>query len=352
MGPTGEAVNVIQIHPTLRCNLRCKHCYSVSGPEHVDEIPVEELEALLPELVDEGFNAVGISGGEPLTYRPLPRLLASARARGLFTTVTTNGSLLTPRRLGSIAPHVSLLAISIDGTRETHDRLRGDGAFDRMQSHLSHVRAAGVPFALIFTLTQHNLPELAGAAALAVSEGARLLQIHPLEQVGRALEYALVPPDDTELAFAFMEVARLKRHYGDRIELQLDVADRPLVEREPCRAFAVSTPELADIEHVPLAALVSPLVLQEDGAIVPIQHGFAPDFAIARLGRGRFAPQAARWKREQYPRFLALGRQVWDELRRGPPHLPFTNWYAAITETSRAGRRLPLVQHQGAAHGG
>jgi len=78
------------------------------------------------------------------------------------------------------------------------------------------------------------------------------------------------------------------------------------------------------------------LVVQEDGWVVPIQHGFGNDFRIARLGRGSFRSQAARWKREQYPRFLELTRNVWDDLRDAPEHLPFTNWYAAVTERSRS----------------
>jgi pyruvate-formate lyase-activating enzyme len=348
MGPTGNSVNVIQIHPTLRCNLRCQHCYSTSGPEQGRELPVAALEELLAEVADEGFNAVGVSGGEPLTYRHLPRLLASARARGLLTTVTTNGVLLTPRRIEAIAPHVSVLAISIDGGPESHDRLRGVGVFERMQERLADVRAAGIPFGFVFTLTLHNLHELAAVAEFAVAEGARLLQVHPLERVGRArdYEYELVPPDDVELAYAFMEVARLQRLYVDQLTFQLDVADRPLIEREPCRAFAIETPDLADIEAAPLASLVSPLVLQEDGAIVPIQHGFAPEFAVAHLGRDSFRAQAARWKRRQYPRFLELCGMVWGELRSAPEHLPFTNWYAAVTQTSQR-QRLPMLVDRG-----
>src|SRR3954470_2762436 len=103
MGPTG-AVNVVQIHPTLRCNLRCQHCYSSSSPEARSQLPVELLEGFLAEVGEEGFNAIGISGGEPLTYGPLPRLLASASGHGLFTSVTTNGSLVTRTRLEAIKP--------------------------------------------------------------------------------------------------------------------------------------------------------------------------------------------------------------------------------------------------------
>lgn len=338
MGPTGD-VNIVQIHPTLRCNLRCQHCYSSSSPEESGALPIDALEGFLAELGAEGYNAIGVSGGEPLTYRPLPRLLATARRLGLITSVTTNGLLATRSRLQSLQPHLSLLAISIDGTEASHDALRGPRAFQRMLARLADVRATSVPFALIFTLTQNNLHELEGAARLAVEHGAVMLQVHPLERVGRAREYTLYPPDDLELAYAFMEVARLQRLYEGRLAFQLDVADRPLIEKEPCRAFAIPTPDITGIEAVPLASLVSPLVLQEDGRVVPIQHGFG-GVPIARLGQGSFRAQAAKWKREQYGRFLDLARNVWEDLRHAPPHLPFTNWYAAVSEKSRASEKV------------
>ncbi len=234
-----------------------------------------------------------------------------------------------------MAPHLSLLAVSVDGVPESHDRLRAmDGAFARMRRKLGNVRDAGIPFGIIFTLTLQNLDELAWVAAFAAEEGAGLLQVHPLERVGRARDYALYPADDLELAYSFVEVARLQEQYRGRLTLQFDAADRTLVEREPCRAFAIPTPDPATIEAAPLAALVSLLVLQEDGWIVPVQHGFARHHAIAHLDHGGFRAQAAQWKRERYPAFLELSRRVWDEIRDAPAHLPFTNWYGAITTRS------------------
>ncbi|UXI70049.1 radical SAM protein [Tahibacter amnicola] len=336
MGPTGDTVNVIQIHPTRRCNLRCQHCYSTSGPEVTSELPVEWIEAFLADAAAEGFNAIGLSGGEPLVYRPLPRLLAYARSLGYYTTVTTNGLLLDERHLAAIGPHVSLVAISIDGVPEQHDRMRAmPRAFDRMRARLDLLRKTGLPFGFIFTLTLNNLDELAWVAEFAAGEGAALLQVHPLEQVGRARDYALLPPDDLELAYAFVEVARLQKEYGQRLRIQFDVADRPLIEREPYRAFAIATPDPAISREQPLAALVSPLVLQDDGLVVPVQHGFGRSFAIADLADGRFASQASTWKRQRYPAFLDVARRVWDDLQAAPAHLPFTNWYAAITSASQ-----------------
>jgi Fe-coproporphyrin III synthase len=93
-GPTGST-RVIQIHPTLRCNLFCAHCYSSSGPASHTELDREIVLGLVKDAAQLGYNVVGISGGEPLLYRPLPDVLGEARRQGLATTVTTNGMMLT-----------------------------------------------------------------------------------------------------------------------------------------------------------------------------------------------------------------------------------------------------------------
>ncbi|PPD47261.1 MAG: radical SAM protein [Methylobacter sp.] len=335
MGPTGNDVNVIQIHPTKLCNLSCKHCYSSSGPEGFYELPIDAIENFLADAVGEGFNAIGISGGEPFVYSSLPRLLASARSLGFYTTVTTNGLLLNDKKIADLADNISLLAISVDGVPKSHDRLRGlPQALEKMKANLPSLREAGIPFGFIFTLTLENLHELAWVADFAIQEGAQLLQVHPLEQVGRARDYQLLPPDDIELAYAFIEVARLQKLYCDQLKIQFDVADRKLITEEPCRAFAIPTPDLAEVEHLPLAAIVSPLVLQDNGLIVPIQYGFSPEFAIGRLGQQSFSEAAAHWKREVYPHFLELSRNVWAEMTTAADYLPFTNWYGIATTRS------------------
>ncbi len=86
--------------------------------------------------------------------------------------------------------------------------------------------------------------------------------------------------------------------------------------------------------RTPLAALVSPLVVQDDGWIVPVQYGFSRRYAVGRLGED-FSVQAAEWRRQRYAGFLSLTRRVWDEIGPAPEHLPFTNWYAAVTTRSQ-----------------
>ena len=184
-GPTGNT-RIIQIHPTRRCNLQCRHCYSSSGPRERGEIDPALLFDLLDDGVAEGYGVVSFSGGEPVLYPHLADVLDGAGERGMFRTLTSNGMLLDGPRLDAITGRVDLLAISLDGVPGSHDALRGDGAFAAMERRLQGVRAAGISFGFIFTLTQDNVGELPWVARFAVDQGASLLQVHPLEEAGRA----------------------------------------------------------------------------------------------------------------------------------------------------------------------
>jgi MoaA/NifB/PqqE/SkfB family radical SAM enzyme len=175
------------VHPTRRCNLRCLHCYSDSGPEQRGGLDSPRLCEALEDAAAEGFTVAGFSGGEPLLYEPLETMLDHARSCGLITTVTSNGMLLTERRLDSLAGRIDLLAISLDGVPESHNQMRAHPrAFETMAKRLKALRRSGIPFGFIFTLTQHNVNELDWVAGFAKEQGAGLLQIHPLEDAGRA----------------------------------------------------------------------------------------------------------------------------------------------------------------------
>src|SRR5262245_29195512 len=110
-GPTQD-YRVVQIHPLLKCNLRCLHCYSTSSPEQLRALSSERLYYALSLLRDEGYNGVGISGGEPLLYAELPNLLRHIRKLGMIATVTTNAMLVDQRRAEMLHEWTHLVAIS------------------------------------------------------------------------------------------------------------------------------------------------------------------------------------------------------------------------------------------------
>ena len=334
-GPT-RAYRVVQIHPLLKCNLRCLHCYSESSPTQLPSLGVDRLCAALDVLQHEGFNGVGLSGGEPLLYADLPRLLAHVRGLGMLATVTTNAMLIDDGKAAMLHELTDLVAISVDGERESHNRLRGHPrAFEMMRDGVARLRRAGVPIGFIFTLTFENLHELRSVAEFAIAEGATLLQVHPLEEVGRATAALRgSAPDGLELARAFVEVARLQEEYSGRLVIQYDVADVDVLAAHPERGYAIEPGEacsLAAADGTPLADLIAPMVIEADGAVVPLQYNFARAFQIADLNAGPLEAQFDAWKRARFEPFLALCRATYRRLvGDGAPQYPFVNWYGEV----------------------
>ena len=115
LGPTGGR-GIFQIHPSRRCNLRCRHCYSESGPDVDQSLPVDVICGVVEQAAGAGYEVLGVSGGEPLLYTGLLDTLRAGKSREMTTTVTTNGMLLTTRRLKELNGLVDVLAISLDGT--------------------------------------------------------------------------------------------------------------------------------------------------------------------------------------------------------------------------------------------
>lgn len=317
---TGRQARVVQVHPTRRCNLECLHCYSLSGPAERAELHLPLLCDAIEDAAAEGYNVMSVSGGEPLLYTKLMELLDAAIDSGMATTIVTNGTLLTERRVEQLAGRLQLIALSVDGTEEVHDHVRGRaGAFAMLEHGIERIRAAGIRFAILFTLTMENAPLLPQVARFAAERGAAVLQVHCLEETGRAaLRMPGATPSETVHAAAWIAVEHLRRRHEGRMEIHLDVVDRrdlgALGERDP---------------DATLAELVSPLVIEPDGVVVPLQYGFPRRHALGSLREARLSELAARWRAERYRTFeqACLGACAG---MGSPLDLPFVSLYQEI----------------------
>jgi MoaA/NifB/PqqE/SkfB family radical SAM enzyme len=251
--------------------------------------------------------------------------------------LVTNGMLLSPKRLDAIQPHTDLLVISVDGKPASHNTMRNSPkAFATMASRLELLRRSGIRFGFIFTLTQHNLDELPWVAEFAVNAGARLLQIHPLEGFGNALR--TLPgkvPDATEGAYAWALAERIRGATAGRLAVQVDLVHTAAVSANPAAFYAEY---VASSGEDLLADLLTPLVIEPDGAVVPLQYGFAREYALGNLYSQTVPRMARRWRQFTRPAFGALCRSLSQELATAPPR--FINWYEAVAAHA-AGQRLP-----------
>jgi Fe-coproporphyrin III synthase len=146
-----------------RCNLTCKHCYSISADhDFPGELNTDEVYAVMDDLKAFGVPVLILSGGEPLLRPDIYDISKRAKAMGFYVGLSTNGTLIDEHNIGQIAEvGYDYVGISIDGLRETHDRFRRlKGAFDASMHGIRLCQAHGIKVGLRFTLTQDNAAEL------------------------------------------------------------------------------------------------------------------------------------------------------------------------------------------------
>lgn len=171
-----------------RCNLTCRHCYSVSADrDFPGELTVPELHAVMDDLRAFGVPVLILSGGEPLLHPHILELSHRAKAMGFYVGLSSNGTRIDERRIDGIAGvGYDYVGISIDGMRETHDRFRRmAGAFDLALRGVRLCREAGIKVGLRFTLTEANARELPDILRLMDAEGVDKLYLSHLNYAGR-----------------------------------------------------------------------------------------------------------------------------------------------------------------------
>lgn len=123
--PGSEQPIVINWHVTEACNYHCGYCYAKwDSPSQADLIRnPAATRSLLTSLYARFGGGIArprlnFAGGEPLLHAE--RLLTAAklaRAIGFDVSLISNGSRLSARWMTELAPHLSLLGLSIDSVR-------------------------------------------------------------------------------------------------------------------------------------------------------------------------------------------------------------------------------------------
>jgi Fe-coproporphyrin III synthase len=331
-GPTRQ--RILQIHPALRCNLECEHCYSRSGPWAKEELDSEVLNEVVSHVARMGFQVLSVSGGEPFLYPGLSRLLKHARAAGMRTTVTTNGYFLTQRYLEPLRGCLDVLAISLDGPSEIHNRMRASPqAFERLCAGLEGLRASGLNFAFIHTVTCETWIHLLWLGDFAAKNGARLLQLHPLELAGRAEERLRdgVLTEDV-LSKVYLLATALAAKYSGVMTVQTDLLHSDQVLSDPGLIYCDSVEEPWE-QSLP-AHLLNVMVLEPDGAMVPLTYGFSRHYQICNVKQRMPTEAWPHFVRNTYPAFRHLCQEVFDELT-APGAQPLFNWHERVAARSR-----------------
>ena len=183
--PSGPVViwNLIR-----RCNLTCKHCYATSADKDFPgELSTEQVYGVMDNLKSFGVPVLILSGGEPLMRPDIFEISHRAKDMGFYVGLSSNGTLISEDNIQDIVDvGYNYVGVSIDGTRETHDKFRRkQGSFDEALNGIRLCHDAGIKVGLRFTLTQDNKQDLPELLKLMDDEGIDKFYLSHLNYAGR-----------------------------------------------------------------------------------------------------------------------------------------------------------------------
>ncbi|KAB2313510.1 heme d1 biosynthesis radical SAM protein NirJ [Betaproteobacteria bacterium SCN2] len=171
-----------------RCNLTCKHCYSISADKDFPgELSTVEVCTVMDDLRAFRVPVLILSGGEPLLRPDIFDIARRAREMGFYVGLSSNGTLIDKNNIDAIAEvGFDYVGVSLDGLNETHDRFRRkEGAFDASLAGIRLCIDAGIKVGLRFTLTQDNAHDLPGLLKLMEEEKVEKFYLSHLNYGGR-----------------------------------------------------------------------------------------------------------------------------------------------------------------------
>jgi heme d1 biosynthesis radical SAM protein NirJ len=188
-GPVRQPPGPVVIWNLIRrCNLTCKHCYSISGDvDFPNELTTGEVFGVMDDLKAFRVPVLILSGGEPLMRRDIFEISERAKAMRFYVGLSSNGTLIDAGLADRIRDiGYDYVGISLDGIGATHDRFRGRaGAYDEALGGLRLLRDRGIKVGVRFTMTEDNAAELPRLLDLVEQEGFPKFYLSHLVYAGR-----------------------------------------------------------------------------------------------------------------------------------------------------------------------
>lgn len=193
-----EAIHVsslpimIQIEPTLYCNLECKMCINPYNNRKKCHMRIEEFKKIINDIpFVRKINLVGV--GEPLMNPEIFDMVLYAKSKGILIGFATNATLMEQKVAEKIiSTKVDWLNISLDGaTKKTYEEIRRGANFEIVVQNVKNLmsmldRQKTPEVSIWFLLMKSNFLELPKVVELAEEVGVRNISVQSVHCWGSA----------------------------------------------------------------------------------------------------------------------------------------------------------------------
>jgi MoaA/NifB/PqqE/SkfB family radical SAM enzyme len=122
---------------TMRCPCACQYCTNWFTPH--EQLTLDEMKLIVTRIRKMGVIYLGITGGEPLTQKGVPEMVALGKELGMLVGINTSGMIATEKVLTELMEAgINTICFSIDGsTAEIHEHFRDRCPYDRVVAAIS-----------------------------------------------------------------------------------------------------------------------------------------------------------------------------------------------------------------------
>lgn len=208
------AIDTLYWEITGACNQSCKHCH-LGGPSEYSRITKEEALSRIDEFHENGIETLLLTGGEPLLNPNVYDMIKRARHYGIDVALLTNGTLIDKRRAELLADaNPSTVQISIDGMKEYHESIRGEGAFGKLEAAIRNLGAVGISPLMKMTINKHNRGNVTEVIDYCSSSGLKV-NFSLAQELGNVKENSIMPsPEEYFRLFLKMHEKKNKEKLG------------------------------------------------------------------------------------------------------------------------------------------
>jgi len=174
------------IELTLRCNVRCKHCYILYPGATDNEMTTDQAKAVMKKMADGGVMFLLMTGGEILARPDFKELyLYAKRDLGMILTLFTNATLVDEDMIAFWREYPPRkIEVTIYGHTElTYEKVTGvKGSFKRFRTGVALMRNAGLPLALKTMVLKSNQHEFQDMRTWTIEQGCEFrydMAVHP-----------------------------------------------------------------------------------------------------------------------------------------------------------------------------
>src|SRR5260370_20748054 len=167
------ALPLVVMMPHSACNCRCVMCDIWMATRNKRELSRQDLVRHLPSMRRLGARHVVLSGGEALMHSNLWTLCDLLREAGVARITLLSTGLLLERRAAEVVRWCDEVTVSLDGSREVHDRIRNiPNAYDRLAAGVRALKGLAPDFRVTArsVVQQQNYTDLPN-----IIEGAKTL---------------------------------------------------------------------------------------------------------------------------------------------------------------------------------